>query len=282
MSGQRSTPVTGLLAIATLFAGLAPALATAGSEDNFYSGLHAFGDLLLPKGTQITIGGGPQFGPDYFGSDDYEVEADLVFFLRFGRFLTLENDGASFNILGVKDFQLGPVVRISGGRDESENPALEGLGDIGASLDVGAFVKANVADRLIARLRYFRAVGGADNGGLADVTLSALLYKKDDFSVAMSLRGSWAGKTRAEQFFSISAEQSARSGLPEFSTGASAQDARVSVGARWEFATNWSLNGFARYSRLLGDIADSPIVDPSGSANQFTIGSYVAYTFQFD
>lgn len=250
--------------------------------NSFFADLQSFGDLLLPDGTQITIGIGPQLSPDYVGSDNYEVEPNLAFFVRVGNFLTLENDGSSFNILGVRDFEFGPVLRFTGGRNDSSNPDLAGLGDITGSLDLGVFARVNVADHFTARLRYFAAVAGGGNGGVLDLTLKKLLYQKDSLSIAMAARTSWATENRAQKFFGISAEQALNSGLPEFNTGSSLQDIRVSLGASWEFKKNWSLNGFTRYSRLLGDIADSPIVDTLGSSNQFTIGTYVAHTFQFD
>lgn len=256
--------------------------AVAQNRDGFFSDMVDFADALIPEGTRFTVGLGPRLGPDYFGSDEYEVEPDLVFLVRLGDVLTLSNDGAELNILGLKDFQFGPVVRTTGGRSESSNAALEGLGRIRRSLDLGVYARVNVNDYFTARLRYYHAVIRSGNGGVFDLTLSRLLYRKDNLSVALGVRGSWAQSNRAGQFFGISPEQSLDSGLPEYSPGASFQDIRVNLGARWEFSDQWALNGFVRYSRLLDDIADSPIVDPLGSPNQFTIGSSVTYNFSLD
>lgn len=256
--------------------------ALAQSKDGLFSDLSDFGDLLLPPGTQFTLGAGARLGPDYFGSDEYEVRPDLAFFFRFGRKLTLTNDGTSLDILGLKDFSFGPVVRITGGRDEDENDALTGLGNIGASLDFGVFAKVNVADHFTARLRFFHAAAFNDNGGVIDLRLRRLLYQSDNLSVALGLRASWATEQRIEQFFGIDAEQAERSGLPEFSPGASFQDVRLALGASWSLSKQWSLNGFVRYARLLDDIVDSPIVTPLGSPNQFTIGSFLAYRFEVE
>ncbi len=257
-------------------------LALAQSRDGFYADLVEFADLLVPDGTRITLGVGPELSPDYFGSDEYEIEPDILFAIRLGQIFRVGNDGAALNILGLKGVEFGPVVRTTGGRNERENAALTGLGNIGTSLDLGVYAKVNVADYFSARIRYYHAVVGGGNGGLLDLTLTRLIYQQNDLSIAMSLRASWAQKNRAEQFFGISAQQSADSGLPEYSPGASFQDLRVNIGARWQFDENWSLNGFARFARLLGDIVDSPIVRPLGSPNQFTLGSYIAYSFNID
>jgi len=255
---------------------------TAQAEGSFYSGLQSFTDLMVPDVKQISIGLGPSFGPDYLGSDDYEFRPKASFYIRFNKFLTLENDGASFNVLGLSNFQFGPVLHLTDQRKQSANPALNGLGNIQGSLDFGLYTKFLIADKFSARLRYFNDFLSNDNGGLFELSLNTVLYKREHLSVVLGVTGSWADKKRAQQFFGITAAQSATSGLAEYRPGGSFQDARVDLGARWDFAKNWSLNGYARYSRLVDNIANSPIVDPLGSANQFTVGSFVSYTFEFN
>ncbi|GAB4181354.1 MAG: MipA/OmpV family protein [Wenzhouxiangellaceae bacterium] len=272
--------VRGLLVLLGL--ALAPLPGWGQEEEGLFAGLLSLGDLLLPDRTQLTVGAGPRFGPDYLGSDDYEVAPDLALFVRFGDKFILESDGASLDILGLSDIQFGPVVRYSGGRNDNANEALTGLGDISGSLDFGAFVKARVANRFTARLRYSHALIGGDNGGLLDLQFNTLLYNVEPLAVVLSLRGSVAEPRRARRFFGISEEQSLESGLPEFDPGTSLQDIRLTLGARWQFTPKWSVNAFTRYTRLTGDIVDSPIIKPLGSRNQFTIGAVLAYTFEFE
>ena len=47
----------------------------------------------------------------------------------------------------------------------------------------------------------------------------------------------------------------------------------------WSLIESWSPTGIAGYTRMLGDAADSPIVDDAGDANQFRAGVLVNYTF---
>lgn len=249
--------------------------------DNIYSGLHSFGELLLPEGSQLTLGAGASYGPDYFGSDDYALEPDAIVFLRLGQILTFTNEGADFNILGVKDFRFGPVVHFTAGRNENTNPDLAGMGEIGDSIDIGVFARADIADRFIARLRYYHAVAGGNNGGVIDLSLSTLLYDRDNLSIAFDVRGRWGDGRHSRQFFGVSAAQSVASGLTEFTPGSSVQDLRAGLGARWEISQDWAVNGYARYTRLVGEIDRSPLVDPLGSPNQFVVGAYVSHTIDF-
>ena len=45
------------------------------------------------------------------------------------------------------------------------------------------------------------------------------------------------------------------------------------------FAEHWGLLVRARYARLLGNAADSPIVKDGGSADQFFIGAGIFYRY---
>lgn len=263
---------------------LMPKAACADSLSSIYSGLQIFGDLLFPDETQITFGTGPRFSPDYLGSNDYQVEADFVFLVRVRNILTLDNDGVAINLLGLRDLQIGPVLKISGGRNEAANPALNGLGDIGAAFELGAFAKIVIAGKYVARIRYRHAVASGHRGGLADASLSTLIYENGagDFSIALGFRGTWADKGYAQRFFGINAEQSIVSGIEEYPIGSSVRDIRLNTGARWVFARNWSLNGYAEYSHLVGQVANSPIVDGLGSPGQFSAGANVTHTFVFE
>jgi outer membrane protein len=50
-------------------------------------------------------------------------------------------------------------------------------------------------------------------------------------------------------------------------------------GASYQLNSRWGLFGFARYERLMGDAARSPIVRELGSRNQLSGGIGLNYTF---
>lgn len=251
------------------------------SENQFFSGILEFSDLLIPDKTHVTVGLGPILRPDYIGSDTYEVDAEPSLYLRFEGLFTLENDGAALNLLGMDKVELGPTARFTRGRNERDNIDLTGLGDVGLSFDTGAYVKIKLKNRYSARLRYTHAIVNSANGGLLDIRLSAVLYRKNKLTLATALRGNWLTSQRSQRFFGITGAQSERSGKPVFSPSAGFRDTRVDLLAQWQFAEKWALNGFTSYSRLIGDPASSPIVDTAGSLNQFTLGAYLTYRFSF-
>lgn len=261
--------------------GLLPTNAAAQSLKGAQSGLQTFGEILLPEETQITLGIGPRYSPDYPGSDDYDVDADLVFFLRLGKFLIFDNDGIRIDILGSERIKFGPVLRLTRGRNERANPALTGLGNIKQSFELGGFVTVELSEQTNVRLRYRRGVSGHD-GDIVDLELTHLLYRHGALSIAGGVRANWAAAKVMRRFFGIDAEQAARSGLPEFRLGGAVSNARVNLSGRWAFGKQWSLNGYVQYDRLLGRAADSPIVRDLGSPNGLAVGLFVARIFTFD
>jgi len=49
--------------------------------------------------------------------------------------------------------------------------------------------------------------------------------------------------------------------------------------AIFSFSENWHLSGGVVYTRLLGDAADSPVVDDRGSKDQIFAGLGIAYAW---
>jgi MipA family protein len=53
----------------------------------------------------------------------------------------------------------------------------------------------------------------------------------------------------------------------------------MTSGLTYQLSSRWGLFGFARYERLVGDAAKSPIVRQLGSRNQLSGGIGLNYTF---
>lgn len=282
MTGQLLNIFFYRLALVVLTVVINCQLSHASSEGSFYSGIKTFGDLLLPKVSQVTVGSGVHYGPDYLGSDDYAIQPKFVFYMKFKNFLTLENEGLSVNILRLKNFHFGPIVHFTGPRHESSNNILAGLGSIKGSLDLGAYAKVTIADRFTGSIHFFHDLFGGKNGSRIDFAVSTLLYKEGNLSTALSADINWASNKRARRFFGISSAQSQASGLAEHAIGSSFQDTNIALATSWKFSEKWSLNGYTRYTRMLGSIAGSPLVKTYGSANQYSIGAFVTYTFGID
>ncbi len=251
-----------------------------GGVADLSDGLAFISDVLILDETYLTVGLGPQYSPDYFGSDDYSVDTNIEFKLRFRNFIDFDNGGAAFTLLRWSNFSLGPLARIDGGRSDSKNEALEGLGDVNESIELGVFLKLKHRDRYSARLRYRHAVGGGHQGGIVEGQAALRIYQKGDVVSAVALRTAWVDQNYADSFYRITPAQAADSINPVFEAVNGFRDTRLSGLVSWTFAKNWTLNGYARYAYIHGPTAQSPIIEIHGSRHQFSVGAYVAFTFR--
>jgi len=261
---------------------MGPALAQDNDSGGGSNGIGQILDILIPDSMQMTLGGGPRYAPDYFGSDDYEWDFAEVYFLRFKDNVTVDNEGISYGLFELSEFTIGPTANIADGRNDDKNIALHGLGDVGTTFELGAFAKAQFNDRYTFRLRYRHAVKTGHHGGILDAQATARVFEHGPVSAAVNVKGTWVDKQYSKTFFGVSPEQAERSGLSEFSAGTTIRDVRGGVVVRYALSEKWALNGYAKYKYLLGDAAATPIVSDFGSREQYAVGAFASYTFTFD
>lgn len=236
-----------------------------------------------PAGLHGSIGMGVAVMPEYEGSKDYKTEAMPNINLFYGDVLFLTGMSAGANLLRFKTGQgvvltAGPLLSLRRGRDQDDNEALNGLGDIDTGLDAGGFVRF--------RMRGWRAsievrqnVTDSDEGAMVKLSAGHGIPLGQKSKLRINLETTWASSDYMETFFGIDAAQSARSGIAEYGAGSGLKDTGASIMADYAIARNWA--GFAtiRYKRLLGDAADSPIVANLGSRNQTSAGVGIKYRF---
>ena len=92
--------------------------------------------------------------------------------------------------------------------------------------------------------------------------------------VFIALGTTWASDDYMESFFAVDAQQSADSGLKKYDAEAGIKDVSVSMTSGYKITNRWRIGGKLEYKRLVGDAADSPIVDDE---NQFLAGISLSY-----
>lgn len=238
--------------------------------------------FLTPETTDLSVGVGPVYQPDYFGSDDFELEADPQVYVKFRNFVFLDDDGADFALLGFSGFAFGPSIRLVGDRDESENPALQGLGDVGRTVELGAFAATTFADSFTFRFKVRKGVATGHRGLIVDSSLTALLFRWGRLSTSVTGQTSWIGDRYADTFFSVNEEQSLNSGLPQFEAGRGFRDFGGSFNAFINIGRRWSLNPYISYRYIVDNIADTPIISEFGDRNQYVVGFHVQRELSFN
>lgn len=251
---------------------------------------HATGDLL-PAGTVVTVGGGVSVQPTYEGGKDYEA---LPFGIaRIGSpmddpFQTTRGffnvDFATVSDVGLGIFRLGnltvgPAIGYRFDRDEDDGDPLRGLGDVDGGLVVGGFARYNFRPFYVRASYLTQVTGDEDTGGVLR------LQAGSHYRIAPNL---WLRPFAAveigdddymQTYFGVTAAQSARSGLGRFDASAGAKSLHLGLDADLEIFPTWTLRAGAEYVELLGDAADSPVVEEEsqfrariGLAKSFTLG----------
>jgi len=231
----------------------------------------------------FTLSAGGIYAPEFQGSKDYEiipfpdlkVEYKDCFFASFF-------DGVGYNVINENGWRIGPIAKYAFGRNEDDNAALRGLGDVDDTFEVGGFVEYNF-DPFTAKVEIRQGVNGhkgivgeasADYMGSLDLLGSSAIF-------ALGPRLVFSDKDYANAFFGVTGAQSVRSGLPSYKAGSGLISYGVGGFVVAPLTDSISLNVFAGYDRLAGDAADSPLVKQRGDENQFMVGIGVSYQFGF-
>ncbi len=231
-----------------------------------------------PETWQFSLGLGLGAVPDYEGSKDYT--ALPLFFARVDwheLFLELEGTTLRANLIPHPVLRAGPVFQVRLERDDVENDAVDALRDIDTAFEIGGFVGVEIGI-WYAMLDIVQDVADAHQGVVVAFATGAFLPLSPQLLIEVGVSSTYASNDYMHAYISIDADNSARSGLSTFNADASFKDVGINFSAIYALSARWSVVGTAEYLRLLGDAADSPIVDAEGSANQFIGGLLVSYT----
>lgn len=255
---------------------------TLGEEDD-NRGFFGLLTFLTPDETNLSLGVGPVYRPDYFGSDDYEFNADPQVYVKFKNFVFLDDDGADFALFGFSRFRFGPSIRIRGRRDQDENIALLGLGDVGTTFEFGGFAATTFLDRFAFRAKVRHGLKTGHRGTIVDGYLTALLFRAGGVSLSTSAQASWIGNRYADAYFSVTPEQSLRSQgqLTPYDADAGFRNIGASVNGYINMGDRWSLNPYASWDYIFNDYAETPIIRDFGDRNQFRFGFHIMREFTF-
>lgn len=236
------------------------------------------------KTWDIRLGAGALYQPDYEGSDDYEVSPIPLLMINYRDLVFLRGTtlGANaFTWQGPRPsdkLQAGPLVRYQFGRDADDSDDLRGMGDIDAAVELGGFITYSIGPWSTG-LTLFQDVSGAHDGFTAKLAAG----HRHAFSPKLRLRSelytTWADESYTETYFGVTATQSARSGLRRYQPEGGVKDIGLSLDLDYSLTESWTVTGRLGYKRLLGDAADSPLVQDRGSANQFSTGLLLSYRF---
>ncbi|WP_454917195.1 MipA/OmpV family protein [Xanthobacter sediminis] len=245
-----------------------------------------FGKSIAPPAPveewYLTIGASGVLEPEYPGADSYTVRPSLIFSIDKASDLNTfrsVDDNPSIAFLDTGTFRLGAVGKLDWGRDEDDSDRLRGLGDVGISVEGGAFAEWYALSwlRLRAELRY----GAGGFSGIAGDFAADVIYTMDRWRFAVGPRLSYAGSGYTESYFGITPLQSITATLlgnpmPVYNAGGGFDEVGVTGQLTYNFRNGFEAGVYGGYGYLLGDAASSPL---TSDRNQFRTGVSLSYTF---
>ena len=224
--------------------------------------------------------------PDYEGSKDYQAAPLIAARLGYDSYY-LEIQGLELraNLSPLSRWEFGPLVGLRSGRDDVENDRVDALRDIDNTVEVGAFIKVSLyelvhpSDELAFGMDV--KTGTSDDGKGTTVSLGPTysFSPLERLRLGLGISATFADGDYTDTYFSIDDSDALRSGLSAFDAGGGLKDIGISLDAGYQLTEHWGIMGFVGYTQLVGDAADSPIVDDEGSAGQGMIGVGVSFRF---
>lgn len=229
--------------------------------------------------TRIRIGLGPRFVPSWPGSDEHSI-GPLVEFSRAGpgeQFaFEAPDESFGFDLYRSGGFSIGPSAGIQGKRESQDVGGA--LPDVDFTVELGGFAQLEASPNVRFRLEARQAVSGHD-GFVSTASADYIWRDEDDTVVSIGPRLTLTDARFQRSYYGVSPADALASGLAEYDPGGGLQSVGAALGLLQQFTPEWGIFAYAKYDRLLGDPADSPVVAAYGSPDQYEGGLALTYTF---
>lgn len=226
------------------------------------------------RGISGSIGMGVGAVRDYDGGDKTRavpaimLEAQLP--TRVGTF-ALGRQGLSWTPIEGEKFNASLFATYDNGRKEDDDDEfqtgskyLKGMGEIEGTTEGGLLLKYHMG-RFGLSLSGRHALGSqGHDGAVVDLGASVMLHEAPKFRLTAETTVSWVDDNYMQTYYGVTREQARRTRFPVYEIDGGVNGARIEFTGVYNFAPRWSLIGLASYRKLLGDAADSPIVQSDG------------------
>lgn len=228
---------------------------------------------------RIRVGLGAKVQPKYVGSDDTEIGPLLQFKIaRHGKQFRFSapDDSPGIAIISTNGFSFGPSVNLASGRKNKDVGA--DVGKVKTTIEAGAFAQYEADDSFRVRGELRKGLGGHD-GLIGEIGVDKIWRDGDRYVFSVGPRILFSNARYQRAYFGVTPAAAVASGLPAYRPGGGVHALALASGLSYQFNNRFGLFGFARYERLVGDAAKSPIVRDLGSRNQLSGGIGLNYTF---
>jgi outer membrane scaffolding protein for murein synthesis (MipA/OmpV family) len=222
-------------------------------------------------GDRWQAGGLVYISPSFEGSKSYEAIAfPFVVPAGIGTEGVVQIKGADdvrLRLFETRGLELGPLGGYRFGRDGDDVSNVPGLDDVDGGLVLGAFATYRTGP-LAFSVSYHHQVTGDDTGALWRFGVEHTSRLSPAVKVTTGIGTNYASDDYMEAFFAA----------PGYAPDAGFKDIHIGATAAIDLSDRWSLLLIGRYSHLIGDAADSPIVE---TESQLYGGLAISYKFDW-
>src|ERR1019366_1760656 len=211
---------------------------------------------------QVSLGGGASYAPRYEGAAGNRLRFMPLLEASYnnGKLFISPLRGIGYNFSDAKDVQYGVRLMPGHSRRQSDDPHLNGMGDIGFIPEAGLFYNQRFAPWYISSGITTGSHGThAELGGGIGFPLSAA----DRLRLGINLN--WGNTSYNQTYFGVTALQGAASGNVLTAYNASAGIKDYALTANWvhNYDKEWFSNAGLSYKWLTGSAQQSPLTQRS-------------------
>lgn len=224
------------------------------------------------------VGLGAQLVPSYPGADSVSVRPLIDVARSSGADpfdFEAPDESFGFRIVEARGLSFGPVLAFEGRRRASE---VGGLPTVKASFEGGGFVQYQLSPAFRLRAEVRQGITG-HKGLIANVGGDVVARDGDRWLFSVGPRVTLASNKYNAAYFSVSPASSATTGVPAFDADGGVQAVGATAGLITQLTPRFGLYSYAKYDRLVGDAARSPVSRLFGSRNQYSGGLALTYSF---
>lgn len=222
--------------------------------------------------------------PEFDGSGDVRPLPFATADIRWGGVnFQIRGPGARVDLTSDPRFAFGPVIGLRLPRNDADG-RLGLLPEVDTAVEAGGFVGYRIGGDKFGQgavqleLSLVHDISNTHDGLLATGTVSFAAVQNRTMFVSLDLQTTWASANYARTYFGIDQAGAAASGLAEYRPGSGLRDVGGGVAAGYWFSQRFGVIARAGASYLVGDIADSPVVE-EGRRWQPAAGLMLSYRF---
>ncbi|MFT4013740.1 MAG: MipA/OmpV family protein [Paracoccus sp. (in: a-proteobacteria)] len=211
---------------------------------------------------------GLTYGPDYMGAGDDGASPWII----------LRNPRLGGEQGQKQGLAITPSVNFIGKRDAGDSDSLSGMDDIGVTGELG--LRLSYVSGPVTSYGAMRKGFGGHSGLVGEIGTKYRYDASDKLSLWTGVELELGDDEFTGTYFGVTDAESLASGHAAYDPDGGAYQAKLSLEARYMLTPDTSLIGRVTYGHLLGDAADSPLVQDKG-APSISLGIARRLNFRF-